>query len=200
MRNFNKLKRFHIYCYFIIIQCFYLFIYFFDLKVNYFNFTIIKLIIILLFQSYDVIVIEDESEIIRKFKGFESKIVFSAENFCWPDPTLKDDYPPVSSIEKRFLNSGLIIGYIADFINLINSSPIKDADDDQLFYTKLFLNKRNEFGIKLDTKSQLFHNLNGASEEISIFSLKGDLSAFNNKTQTVPSVLHGNGGSKVILI
>jgi procollagen-lysine,2-oxoglutarate 5-dioxygenase, invertebrate len=110
---------------------------------------------------------------------------------------LKDDYPPVGNNEKRFLNSGLIIGYAADFLNMIQYAPIKDSDDDQLFYTKFFLIKHKEAGLKLDTRSELFQNLNGASHEISIFSIKNELHVFNNQTQTVPSILHGNGGSKV---
>jgi hypothetical protein len=48
----------------------------------------------------------------------------------------------VDKTEKRFLNSGGIIGYASDFYKLISTAErIKDEDDDQLFYTKLFLNQ-----------------------------------------------------------
>jgi hypothetical protein len=43
--------------------------------------------------------------------------------------------------EKRFLNSGGFIGFASDIYEIISSTPIKDDDDDQLFYTNIFLNK-----------------------------------------------------------
>ena len=46
----------------------------------------------------------------------------------------------VDSNEKRFLNSGGFIGYASDIYEMIMSDgTIKDDDDDQLFYTKVFL-------------------------------------------------------------
>ena len=54
---------------------------------------------------------------------------------------LKDDYPRVELNEKRFLNSGGFIGYASSVYEIISTSEIKDDDDDQLFYTKIFLNK-----------------------------------------------------------
>lgn len=52
---------------------------------------------------------------------------------------VKDMYPPVSANEKRFLNSGGIIGYASSFYELISNAHLRDHDDDQLFYTKAFL-------------------------------------------------------------
>ena len=51
----------------------------------------------------------------------------------------KSDYPEVGVDEKRFLNSGGIIGYANSFYEIISSANLKDSDDDQLFYTKTFL-------------------------------------------------------------
>ena len=53
----------------------------------------------------------------------------------------KDDYPEVGKNEKRFLNSGGIIGYATDIYEIIAESNLKDEDDDQLFYTQIYLNK-----------------------------------------------------------
>ena len=39
------------------------------------------------------------------------------------------------------MNSGGIIGYATDIYDIIADSDLKDDDDDQLFYTKIFLNK-----------------------------------------------------------
>ena len=70
----------------------------------------------------------------------------------------------VESGGYRYLNSGGFIGYASDLHAMINSKSLADGDDDQLFYTELFLDKelREKFAIKLDTKAELFQNLNGA--------------------------------------
>lgn len=158
--------------------------------------------ILLFTDSYDVIIDDDPSVLVNKFKEFKAGIVFGAEAFCWPDAKLADDYPVVEENEKRFLNSGGIIGYASDFYKIITSSQIKDDEDDQLFYTKLFLNKefRDQLNIKLDTKSEIFQNLNGAIEEI-VFkkSAGGFYKAYNNLTNSAPIVIHGNGPSKLAL-
>jgi hypothetical protein len=54
----------------------------------------------------------------------------------------KYDYPLVESNEKRFLNSGGFIGYASDIYEMIFSKEkIEDDEDDQLFYTKIFLDE-----------------------------------------------------------
>jgi hypothetical protein len=48
----------------------------------------------------------------------------------------------VESNEKRFLNSGGFIGYASDIYEMITSKEkIDDKEDDQLFYTKIFLDE-----------------------------------------------------------
>ena len=95
----------------------------------------------LFYFSYDVIISSTPEELLKKFKTFDARVIFGAEDYCWPDFSLKDDYPPVGENEKRFLNSGGFIGYATDLYEIISSSTLKDDDDDQLFYTKIFLNK-----------------------------------------------------------
>ena len=62
----------------------------------------------------------------------------------------------------RFLNSGGFIGYAKDVYELVTAEDLKDTDDDQRYYTKLFLEERDKRGIKLDTKTKIFANLNHA--------------------------------------
>ena len=57
---------------------------------------------------------------------------------------------------------------------------------------------KDSIKIKLDTKSNIFQNLNGASHEISLFAENDDVFIYNNVTETVPIIVHGNGGSKVL--
>lgn len=132
--------------------------------------------------------------ILQRFKDFKSRVVFSAEGFCWPDQSLavrdrwgvmevpcfglsampsslhveiplsqhtQSQYPKVG-LGKRFLNSGGkkfstlhgylnlssppsptvgFIGYAPDVYAIVADHPIADRDDDQLYYTQIFLDK-----------------------------------------------------------
>lgn len=56
----------------------------------------------------------------------------------------------------------MFMGYASD-INALIEKDIADTDDDQLYYTKAYLDKdfREKHQIKLDHKSEIFQNLNG---------------------------------------
>ena len=51
--------------------------------------------------------------------------------------------------------------------------------------------------MKLDTRSEIFQNLNGAVSDLSIFNFDGDLKILNKLTMTVPACIHANGPTKV---
>lgn len=71
----------------------------------------------------------------------------------------KYDYPLVENNEKRFLNSGGFMGYASDIYEMISSQEkIEDDDDDQLFYTKIFLDEttRVKFLNKKKNKTKMF--------------------------------------------
>jgi hypothetical protein len=51
----------------------------------------------------------------------------------------------------------------------------------------------------LDTKSTIFQNLNGALNEISLVTMGDELVVYNNKTETLPTFIHGNGPIKMYL-
>lgn len=112
--------------------------------------------------------------IVDKFKESKAKVLFAAENFCWPDDELKTKYPPVEGDGQKYLNSGMFVGYAANIYNILNSQPVKDTEDDQLFYTNVYLNEklRVDNKIKLDHKSNLFQNLNGNVGRFKKLSLK----------------------------
>lgn len=103
------------------------------------------------------------TEIIDKFKSTDARVLFSAEGSCWPDRSLATRYPPVSG-GKRFLNSGGFMGYASDVHAILTHAPLKNEDDDQLFYTMAYLDEklREQHKIKLDHKSEIFQNLYGA--------------------------------------
>ncbi|GIY64250.1 multifunctional procollagen lysine hydroxylase and glycosyltransferase LH3 [Caerostris extrusa] len=166
-------------------------------------------LIIMFVDSYDVIFMAGPQEILKKFHKTKSKVLFSAEGFCWPDASLADSYPKVEK-GKRFLNSGGFMGY-APYINeIITSSALKDEDDDQLFYTKIYLDEdlRKKWTIKLDHRELGIYQkfLNGAKSNIvHITHFAGDVELrfsdtdsylHNTAYATNPLVVHGNGASK----
>jgi procollagen-lysine,2-oxoglutarate 5-dioxygenase len=116
-----------------------------------------------IFRSYDVIFLAPWDTIVDKFKESKARVLFGAENFCWPDDELKSKYPPPEGEGQKYLNSGMFIGYAANLYNILNWKPVKDTEDDQLFYTKVYLDEkmRVDNKIKLDHKSNVFQNLNG---------------------------------------
>lgn len=94
--------------------------------------------IVMFTDSYDVVLLANPVDILRKFRDFGTPVVFSAEKTCWPDLTLSEKYPEALT-EYKFLNSGGFIGY-ADWIYKLIQDPIENHEDDQLYYTKKYLN------------------------------------------------------------
>uniref|UniRef100_A0A8C9STB1 procollagen-lysine 5-dioxygenase n=1 Tax=Scleropages formosus TaxID=113540 RepID=A0A8C9STB1_SCLFO len=157
-------------------------------------------LVILFVDSYDVIFASSPRELLWKFSRMGHRVVFSAEAFCWPNQKLSSKYPAVKN-GKRFLNSGGFIGYAPDIIGIIQQWKQKDNDDDQLFYTNIYLDKvqRNKFNMTLDHHSHIFQNLNGAIEEVVLKFERGRVRVRNVAYDTLPIIIHGNGPTKLQL-
>ena len=82
-----------------------------------------KNLIVMFTDSYDVILTAGKDEILQKFKSFEANVVFGAEDFCWPDQSLKEKYPKVDR-GYRFLNSGGFIGYATDLYGIVSETEV----------------------------------------------------------------------------
>ena len=101
------------------------------------------------------------------------------------------------------------MGYAHELYKLVSYEQISDTDDDQLYYTNIYLNEdlRKLFNIKLDLQSFLFQNLNGFIHDVEIRFNQGsvidetnaDAFLFNKLYQTQPLIIHGNGLSKTAL-
>ncbi|CAB1440196.1 unnamed protein product [Pleuronectes platessa] len=156
--------------------------------------------VIMFVDSYDVIFAAGPDEVLSKFKRLGHRVVFSAEGFCWPDQRLAQKYPVVHS-GKRYLNSGGFIGFAPDLSAIVQQWKNKDSDDDQLFYTKIYLDKtqRTKFNMTLDHRSRIFQNLNGAVDEVVLKFEKSKVRARNVAYDTLPVVIHGNGPTKLQL-
>uniref|UniRef100_A0AAQ4Q992 procollagen-lysine 5-dioxygenase n=1 Tax=Gasterosteus aculeatus aculeatus TaxID=481459 RepID=A0AAQ4Q992_GASAC len=159
-----------------------------------------KDLVVLFVDSYDVIFASGPEELLSKFSRLAHRVVFSAEGFCWPDQRLASKYPEVHS-GKRFLNSGGFIGFSTDLSSMVQQWKYKDNDDDQLFYTKIYLDKkqRAKFNMTLDHRSRIFQNLNGAVEEVVLKFERSKVRARNVAFDTLPVIVHGNGPTKLQL-
>ena len=146
-------------------------------------------------DSYDVICNNHLNFMIETYKiNFEGKIVFGAENSCWPDKNLANDYPLVDG-ENKYLNSGNFIGW-SDDIKKILELPIENSADDQLYYTHRFfesLNQDIDTPITLDYDNQMFFCLNGATNTYNLNKSKSCLTVKNKR----PTFIHGNGPSSI---
>ena len=150
--------------------------------------------VLLFTDAYDVIFQDGSDKILTAFLESKARILFSAEDLLWPDLSLESEYPEVEG--KRFLCSGGIIGYAKEFTKLINlRADVKDDEDDQLYYTKFYLNPetRESLGMKLDHNADIFQNMNGARKEMELNENK----LLNIKYNTQPMILHGNGPAKI---
>ncbi|XP_043926047.1 procollagen-lysine,2-oxoglutarate 5-dioxygenase 2-like isoform X2 [Protopterus annectens] len=159
-----------------------------------------KDLVVMFVDSYDVIFAGGPEELLTKFQETNHKVLFAAEGLIWPDKRLGEKYPVVRS-GKRFLNSGGFIGYAPQINEIVGQWQLQDNDDDQLFYTKLYLDftQRERINITLDHKCRVFQNLNGATEEVALKFEKGRARAWNSMYETFPTVIHGNGPTKILL-
>jgi hypothetical protein len=137
-------------------------------------------------DAYDVIFLDGLENIEKIYDArFQDQIVFSTEKNCWPDPTLANSYPENESLYK-YLNSGSYMAPIEKFLNLLKEYSVGYADDDQLFFTNVFL-KGN---ITLDYNCEIFQCYSFIAE--GEFEYKSGR-LINKNTGTEPSIIHGNG-------
>ena len=152
-------------------------------------------------DSYDVVVAASKDAIIAQYDKFDADIVFGAENFCWPDASLKNQYPEVG-IGMKYLNSGGFIGPANRLFKMLeDGGSVENLDDDQLFYTKIYINDelRTELKMTLDHKAELFQNLNGEQENVELQFAGNEPYVENLLYKSKPLVIHGNGPSKILL-
>ncbi len=143
--------------------------------------------LVLFLDGYDTMVLHPANAFVDTFNKSKQKIIFGAEKVCWPDKGLAKSYPEIDSPWK-YLNSGQFVGHAEDLLALMNDG-IDDADDDQLYYTKKFL--EGNHGIALDHECRIFQCLQGSEADLTIN--KGYAQLHNNIHKSMPFVAHGNG-------
>lgn len=159
--------------------------------------------LVLFTDSYDVMFLGGMKDILSRFLKFDAGVLFGAEHYCWPEASLREKYPLVLGRGARFLNSGMFMGFAKDIYQVLNQLQIEDTDDDQLFYSRIYLDEelRDRLRLKLDHRAEIFQNLNGAEREVKLDFADDNGEAYlrNVEYETSPMVVHGNGPSKVIL-
>lgn len=102
------------------------------------------------YSSYDVVFNEKIDVILQRFGEHfpDTRVLFGAEPFCWPDENLAPDYPLIE-FGKRYLNSGMFMGYAPEIYKILTVNEVGDKDDDQLYYTMIYLDQKLRVCVKL---------------------------------------------------
>lgn len=151
--------------------------------------------IILFSDSYDVIFLTDESEIMKKYETFECDIVFGGERECWPNQETSVFFDGEGPY--KYINSGGFIGKVGT-IKKILDMEIKDKDDDQyIIHQRYNIYKQL---IKIDKKAEIFQtsSLDLNTNDIEILFKKNRIK--NNIYNTFPCHYHGNGGKNTKIV
>lgn len=152
--------------------------------------------VVLVCDSFDVLPIDkltNESlfEAIKNNFDLE-KITFNAEKICYPKSDLANIYPKINT-EWKYLNGGIYVGKAGKIKTMLEGLlPKINGTIDQEVFSVAFLNK--EYDIELDYYCKVFQTLAALDEsDLTIENNK----IINNKTNTEPVLLHGNGKSGI---
>ena len=141
--------------------------------------------VVLFTDAYDVFYADNLETITERYLDFNTKAVFSAELYCYPDNSIANEFPE-SNTPYRYLNSGTFIAQVGELKKMFASSTVADDGDDQLYYQKLLLS--NEFDMTLDYEGYIFQT----HEEATGINSSGQL--YNPRTNCCACIYHGNGG------
>ena len=139
--------------------------------------------ILLFTDAYDVFYSDNLDTIKERYLDMGHKVLFAAEEVCWPDPSIGNQFPS-SHTNYRYLNSGTFIGEVGEIKKILDHGPIEDHQDDQLFYQQAFL--EGIYDIGLDIEAYIFQ-----CHEPKITMLGEQL--WNQETTCCPCIYHGNG-------
>lgn len=143
-------------------------------------------------DAHDTFFLGPPDELTTKLFLFRDHLTANAEKACWPDANLEIDCPRIES-EWRFLNSGVYSCPVRLFCELLDAHPIAYHEDDQRWMTSLFLYQKPDH-LRIDHNCVMFQSI--------AFQAPGDFRTangriFNRKTKTRPTVVHGNGGTRM---
>jgi hypothetical protein len=149
--------------------------------------------IILFTDAYDVAYCGTQKEILRRYKTFQTPIVFGCEKGCHPDPSRLSQYNTLHH-EFPYLNSGLFIGRVKELRECMTNYEYNDADDDQRFWTTQYLNNPDK--ITLDHENYIF--LNTVDMDMDSFTYDSKTNVAYYKWRN-PQFVHVNGPVKKMI-
>jgi hypothetical protein len=147
-------------------------------------------------DAFDVMLVQSLQRLYEQYKLFDSDLVFSGEVFCHPDPERTTSFVHRHEQAYPFLNSGTFCGRVKTIYALLENHSYSITDDDQRYYTTLFLQFQHHSGlhqrhqIVLDTEASIFLCLAGSIWDLAL-NEHGEF--INQQTKTKPSILHFNG-------
>lgn len=172
---------------------------------------LIKEQIIIFVDAWDVVFIDRIETLIEKYKSFNSSIVIGAEKNCFPSNFQKEFERLPYSSSYKYLNSGVIVGETDAIMTALEAMdapnlPVDYHDsrkgynhhfNDQAYYMDLYL--RQPVEIKLDYKCAIAQNMQDVTEDDLLFAWFNKSNTpfiMNTETQSMPAIIHWNGGSK----
>lgn len=171
---------------------------------------------IVFIDAFDVVFASPLEEIMSKYLSFKKPIIIGAEKNCFPSNFKKEyDKLPYTSSYK-YLNSGVIIGETEAILETLEAMDApnlpRDYHDpnkgynhhfnDQAYYMDLYL--RQPVKMQLDYNCEIVQNMQDVTlDELSLFvgtSMEPNAPMItkirNKETNSFPSIIHWNGGSK----
>ena len=172
---------------------------------------------IVFIDAFDVVFADTLESIMNKFESFNAPIVIGAEKNPFPS-NFKKEYDRLQHTSSfKYLNSGVIVGETEAILTVLEAMDApnlpRDYHDnikgynhhfnDQAYYMDLYL--RQPVPMELDYNCEIAQNMQDVTMED--IELLGALSASpannlattvvkNKETNTLPSIIHWNGGSK----
>tara|TARA_Y100000590_G_scaffold470383_1_gene664323 strand:+ start:2486 stop:5830 length:3345 start_codon:yes stop_codon:yes gene_type:complete len=143
--------------------------------------------IILFSDSYDVIFLTNEDEIMNKYNKFKSKVVFAGEKKCWPEPSMSKLF--TGNTPYKYINSGGFIGEVKTIREIIDIDFEDSYDDQYLIHTRYDKFRQD---IKIDENCEIFQTSSDEINELTVVFQTNRI--FNTLTNAKPCHYHGNGG------
>ena len=147
--------------------------------------------IVLFTDAYDVVYGGSQIEVLKRFIQQKKPIMFGCESQCHPDKEESSKYPEQTT-EFPYLNSGMFIGYVWALRYCLLDYKYNDADDDQRYWTKQYL--QYPWLFNLDYENQLF--LNTEDMDWDKFTWENTKATYKNSN---PQFVHVNGPDKTKL-
>jgi hypothetical protein len=143
-------------------------------------------------DAYDVFVLGTMAEAVNKIAD-TGCVLFNSEKAAWPYSEWAVEYPETSS-RWKYLNGGAAFVDVKRFIQMFEENPIEHKDNDQVNLARIYLDKRDQYNMKLDTNCEVFQSIAFKADDD--FTIEKNR-IINNITGSFPTIIHGNGKTKM---